>query len=185
MTTISCTKTSCMKKLLFASIVSLLLMACSDNEKKEDDASKKNDEMKALYEKNLAALKTSIASFEKEDIEGWAASVADSAVWQSPAYGDTVTTKAHWKEALKYYIDNWDNLKLNNGNFLPGIDSATHEMDGSVRYYGSWDAVHKSGVATHVNFYGAYDFNKDNKVTAGIEFFDVGGLMNAIQPRSK
>lgn len=183
MTTISCTKTSCMKKLLFASIVSLLVIACSDKEKKEDDSSKKDTDMKALYEKNLAVLKASIASFEKEDIDGWAASVADSAVWRSPAYGDTVTTKAHWKESLKYYTDNWDNIKLNNSIFLPGLDSATHEMDGSVRYYGRWDAVHSSGVATHVAFYGAYDFNKDNKVTFGTEFFDVGGLMNAIQPK--
>lgn len=174
-----------MKKLLFASIVSLLVMACSDKDKKEDDASKKNTEMKAAYEKNLASLQAGIAAFEKEDIEGWAASVADSVRWDSPAYGDTVTTKAHWKESLQYYIDNWDNIKLNNPNYLPGIDSATHELDGSVRYYGYWDAVHKSGVTTHVSYYGTYDFNKDNKVTFGSEFFDVGGLMNAVAPKSK
>jgi hypothetical protein len=174
-----------MKKLLLLFVVSLSLLACSDKDKKEDNASKKNADMKALYEKNLAVLKSSIAAFEKEDIEGWAASVADSAVWNSPAYGDTVTTKAHWKESLKYYVDNWDNLKLSYANFLPGLDSATHELDGSVRYYGRWDAVHKSGVKTMLNFYGAYDFNKDNKVIFGTEFFDLGGLMNAVAPKDK
>jgi hypothetical protein len=174
-----------MKKLLFASIVMFLVLACNDKEKTEVDSSKKNAEMKDLYEKNLASLKSGIAAFEKEDIEGWAAMVADSAKWNSPAYGDSVSTKAHWKETLKYYLDNWDNLKLNNANFLPGIDSSTHELDGSVRYYGQWDAVHKSGVVTHVSFYGTYDFNKDNKVTSGSDFFDVGGLMNAIQPKAK
>ena len=173
-----------MKKLLFASIVSLLVMACSDKEKKDDD-SKKDTEMKAAYEKNMASLKAGIAAFEKKDIEGWAASVADSAKWASPAYGDTVSTKAHWKESLQYYADNWNNIKMNNGNFLPGIDSSTHELDGSVRYYGYWDAVHKSGTATHISFYGTYDFNKDNKVISGAEFFDVGGLMNAVAPKNK
>ena len=173
-----------MKKLLFASIISLLVMACSDKkDKKEDDSSKKNAEMKSMYEKNLASLQAGIAAFEKEDMNGWAATVADSATWASPAYGDTVSTKTHWKESLQYYIDNWDNLKLNAPNYLPGIDSATHELDGSVRYYGYWDAVHKSGVATHVSFYATYDFNKDNKIISGAEFFDVGGLMNAVAPK--
>lgn len=171
-----------MKKLLFATIVSLLVIACSE-EKKEDDSKKWWNE--SLVQKNLATIQAGIAAFEKEDIDGWSAIVADSAVWSSPAYGDTVTTKAHWLESLKFYMDNWDNLKLNNAIFLPGIDSATHEMDGSVRYYGDWDAVHKSGLAMHLKFYATYDFNKDNKVTYCSDFFDVGGLMNTVQPKSK
>ena len=169
-----------MKKLLLIPVAALLLTACTN--KKDDDASKKNADMKALYEKNLATLKAGIAAFENKDIEGWAASVADTAHWDSPAYGDTVHTKAHWKESLAYYIANWDNLKLNNATFLPGVDS-THEMDGSVRYYGNWDAVHKSGVKTSVNFYGTYDFNSDNKIVSGSDFFDVGGVMNAVTPK--
>ena len=172
-----------MKKLLFIPIVSMLITACTGNEKKEDDTSKKNAEMKALYEKNLATLKSGIAAFEREDIEGWASSIADSAVWASPAYGDTVHTKAHWKESLAHYMADWDNLKLNNPNFLPGIDSTTHELDGSVRYYGQWNGTHKSGVRTSINFYGTYDFNKDNKIVAGADFFDVGGLMNAVNKK--
>ena len=171
-----------MKKLLLIPMAALLLAACTDKDKKEDESAKKNAGMMSLYEKNLAVLKTSIAAFEKKDIEGWVASLADTANWISPTYGDTVHTKAHWKETLNYYINNWDNLKLNNAIFLPGLDS-TYAIDGSVRYYGSWDAVHKSGVKTSVNFYGTYEFNKDNKVVSGSEFFDVGGMMNAITPK--
>lgn len=180
MTTISPTKTPGMKKILFASVASLFILACNNDEKKEDAASKKDADMKALYEKNLASLQKGISAFENKDIEGWAATVADSASWTSPTYGDSVHTKAHWKDALTFYTTNWDNLKLNNAIFLPGIDSATQQMDGSVRYYGNWDAVHKSGVKTSVYFYGTYDFNNDNKVISGAEFFDVGGLMNAV-----
>ncbi len=174
-----------MKKIFFAFIVSLLVLGCNNDEKKEEAASNKSTEMKALYEKNLAALKAGIAAFEKEDIEGWAANIADSAVWTSPAYGDTVTTKAHWKESLKYYLDNWSDLKLTNAQFLPGLDSATHEFDGSVRYYGQWGGVHSSGVATKVNFYGTYEFNKDGKMVSGADYFDLGGLMNSLQPKAK
>lgn len=169
-----------MKKLFFCLIASLVILACNQKAKEGDDTSKKNDEMKALYEKNLASLKSGLTAFENNNIDGWAASIADSAYWTSPTYGDTIHTKAHWKEAISFYLANWDNIKLNNATFLPGVDSATHELDGSVRYYGSWDAVHKSGVKTSVYFYGTYDFNKDNKAISGADFFDVGGLMNAV-----
>ncbi len=127
-----------MKKLLLLPIVSLLLVACSTTEKKEDDTSKKTDDMTALYEKNLGVVKSAIAAFEKKDIDGWAASVADSAVWNSPVYGDTVTTKAHWKETLAAYASNWNDLKLTKTTFLPGVDSTTLQPDGSVRFYGVW-----------------------------------------------
>ncbi|MFI5186820.1 MAG: nuclear transport factor 2 family protein [Chitinophagales bacterium] len=171
-----------MKKILFASIASLFMMACN-NEKKEDDTSKKTDDMKALYEKNLAVVKSAVAAFEKKDIDGWAAAVADSAKWSSPAYGDTVNTKAHWKESLTVYLNNWNDLKLTNPNYLPGVDSATQEPDGSVRFYGVWVGTHKSGQKTSDKFYGAYDFNKDNKIVFGDEYFDVGGLINAVTPK--
>jgi len=173
-----------MKKLLLLAITSWLLAACSNQEKKEETtAAQKTDDMKALYEKNLAVIRSAIASFEKKDIEGWAASVADTVVWNSPAYGDTVTTKAHWKESLTAYITNWNDLKLTQTNFLPGIDSATQQPDGSVRFYGVWVGTAKSGKHTSSKFYGTYDLNKDNKVVSGNEFFDVGGLMNAVTPK--
>jgi hypothetical protein len=169
-----------MKKLLLLAITSLLLTACSTTEKKEDDTSKKPDDMTALYEKNLAVVKSAIAAFEKKDIEGWASSVADSAVWSSPVYGDTVTTKAHWKETLTAYLSNWNDLKLTKTTFLPGVDSTTRQPDGSVRFYGVWVGTHKSGQQTSTKFYGTYDFNKDNKIISGDEYFDVGGLLSAV-----
>lgn len=178
-----------MKKLFFVSVVSLLMISCSDKEKKETTAAvappDNSAAMKELYEKNLATVKTAIAAFEKEDLAGYGATLADSAKWNSPAYGDTVHTKAHWLESLKYYMDNWSNLHLSDANFLPGIDSATHEFDGSVRYYGSWNGTHSSGLATSVNFYGTYEFNKDNKIISGADYFDLGGLMNAVKPKGK
>jgi hypothetical protein len=178
------TKTTFMKNLLFYSIVLLALTSCNQDSKTTDDSTaKKGDEAKATYEKNLGALKTAIAAFENEQIDAWATTVADSARWAPPAYGAGEAKKDDWKKALSMYMADWDSLKLVNGNFLPGVDSATHEFDGSVRYYGTWTGVHKSGVHTAANFYGAYDFNKDNKVVFGTEFFDVGGMMNAVQKK--
>lgn len=174
-----------MKKVFFAFAITLLAIACNQSEKKEDTTSGNSNEMKALYDQNLSTLKTFIADFEKEDIDGQAAQLADSAVWSSPAYGDTVHTKKHWLEAQKYYMDNWSDLHLSDAQFLPGIDSATHEFDGSVRYYGNWSGVHSSGVSGSIKFYGTYDFNKDHKIIAGNDFFDLGGLMNSTKPKGQ
>jgi hypothetical protein len=171
-----------MQKIIFFSLVTFVLFSCNESAK-TDDTTSKNSDAKTLYEKNLATLKTSISAFENEKMDDWAAAAADTVIWNSPAYGSSPAGKAEWKQALTAYVTDWDSLKLNNPTFLPGIDSATHEFDGSVRYYGQWDGVHKSGVKTSVNFYGTYDFNKDGKVVNGSDFFDVGGLMNAIKEK--
>ena len=178
-----------MKKVVFFSLVLCVLFSCNDSAKTDDtistssDTTSKTSDAKALYEKNLASLQAGITAFENEKIDDWAATVADSAVWNPPVYGAKPAGKEDWKKALAGYVADWDSLKLVNPNFLPGIDSATHEFDGSVRYYGKWEGVHKSGVKTSINFYGTYEFNKDGKVVNGTDFFDVGGLINAIKPK--
>ena len=166
-----------------------ILFSCNDAAKTDDTASTSSDtttskssDAKTLYEKNLASLQAGITAFENEKMDDWAATVADAAVWNPPAYGAKPAGKTEWKNALTAYTTDWDSLKLVNPIFLPGIDSTTHEFDGSVRYYGTWEGVHKSGVKTSVNFYGTYEF-KNGKVVDGSEFFDVGGLMNAIKSK--
>lgn len=182
-----------MKKIFFAAIIALAMAGCNQAEKKEDTSSSKSDntssskstDTKELYEQNLSTLKTSFSNFEKEDTAAMFALSADSLVWNSPAYGDNVHTKKHWIESLKYYLDNWSNIHFSNAQFLPGVDSATHEFDGSVRCYGRWDGTHSSGITTQVNYYGTFEFNKDHKITSASEFFDVGGLMNAVKAGKK
>jgi hypothetical protein len=175
-----------MRKLLFLSMVSLLILSCNSNETKDDSAAPKNDDGQTLYDQNLAVVKSIVTDFENKNLTGFFTNVADSVVWNSPVYGDNVHTNAHWMESLKYWTDNWDSLHLINANFLPGLDSSTHSIDGSVRYYGQWDGVHKAtGIHTHVLIYETYEFNKDHKIVNDAEYFDVGGLMNAVQPKAK
>src|SRR5260221_8696948 len=176
-----------MKKLIacLAILLTILFVACNNHPAQTNEAAPKTDSMKELYEKNLADLKTGIAAFENKQMDAWAATIADSAVWNPPAYGAVPAKKADWKNALSDYTTNWDSIKLVNAVFLPGVDSATQQFDGSVRYYGQWTGVHKSGVRTSINFYGTYDFNKDNKCINGSDYFDVSGLMNAVKPKAK
>lgn len=179
-----------MKKIIIGAITCCMLFACSHHGKdgkccdKEGCCSKEGgDSVQALYEKNLEALKASIAAFEKKDIAAYGLYFADDVVFHQPGYGDTNTTKAHNQELVKGFFDEFTSFKLNDAIFLPGIDTANHQMDGSVRYYGSWDGVHKSGIQTHSPFYGTYDFNADHKIVNAEEYFDVGGLMMAVAPK--
>ncbi len=177
-----------MKKFILFSLLTVLFLSCNDSTKSDSTASSSesmstSSDSKALYEKNLASLQTGLTAFENENMDDWAATIADNAVWNSPAYGAKPAGKAEWKQALTAYTTEWDSLKLVNPVFLPGIDSATHEFDGSVRYYGNWEGVHKSGVKTSSSFYGTFEFDKDGKVVDGSDFFDVGGLMNAIKAK--
>lgn len=172
-----------MKKKLIFILIAFSVYSCKESSKSE--SSSKVSDSKSLYEKNLASLKKGIAAFENENLDQWATTVADTTIWNSAAYGSSPGGKAEWKKMLTAYIADWDSLTLNYPDFLPGIDSATHEFDGSVRYYGIWNGVHKSGVHTSVNFYATYDFNKDGKVINASEFYDVGGLMNAIKAKTK
>lgn len=171
-----------MKKIFFLSLVTLLIISCNSNDKKE--ASPANNDSKALYEQNLAVVKSMIANFEKKDLDAFFADVADTVIWTSPVYGDTVTTKTHYRESLQYWEDNWDSLHLVNPIFLEGVNTDTNMPDGSVRYYGQWDGVHKAtGTHTHVQIYEFFNFNTDHKITTNGQYFDVGGLMNSLQPK--
>jgi hypothetical protein len=171
-----------MKKFfLFATFIAFIV-SCNQ-ESKTETASTEDADMKALYEKNLATLKTGIDAIEKGDLDAWAANVADSVVFNSPSFGDTIHTKAHWRDLINFFTTNWSGLELTNAIFLPGIDTASHKPDGSVRYYGTWTGVHSSGIKTDINFYGTFDFNSDNKIVNASEFFDVGGVLNAVTPK--
>ncbi len=167
-------------RLLILSALTLVLFSCNSDEKTE--TSPGNSDMKALYEQNLGIVKSNIAAFEKKDMDALFANVADTVTWNSPVYGDTVTTKAHYRESLQYWVDNWDSLHLVNPIFLEGVNTDTNMPDGSVRYYGEWDGVHKAtGKHTHVQIYEFYNFNSEHKIGAAGTFFDVGGLMNAVK----
>lgn len=172
-----------MKLFVFLIAFSITIYSCNEPVKSESNS--QSSSAKALYEKNLASLQKGIKAFENENIDEWAETVSDTTIWNSAAYGSSPGTKEDWKKALMAYFAEWDSLKLNYPDFLPGIDSATHEFDGSVRYYGIWMGIHRSGVRTSVNMYATYDFNKEGKIVNASEFFDFGGLMNAVKSKEK
>lgn len=173
-----------MKKTILFAVLAVVVLACTQ-QPKTDDSSYKRAEALALYQKNMDVLKTGLRAFQNKQMEVWADGVADSCKWHSAAYGAQVGTKAEWGKVLMAYIADWDSITLKNAIYLPGVDTANYEPDGGVRYYGQWSGVHRSGVRTTINFYGFYEFNKANKIVSATDFFDVGGMMNAVMAKPK
>ena len=173
-----------MKAAIICAIGSIVLLSCSQPPKVDEATTRRADAI-LLYQKNLAVLKLGLQAFQDEQMDVWADGVSDTVKWNSAAYGASVGSKEDWKKSLSGYVTNWDSIRLKSPIFLPGVDTASFEPDGSVRYYGTWTAIHSSGVRTSVNFYGSYDFNNDNKITGATDFFDYGGLMNSLMPKSK
>lgn len=171
-----------MKATFICAIGSIVLLSCSQPPK-IDEAAAKRVEAIALYQKNLSVLKLGLQAFQDEQMDVWADGVSDSVIWNSAAYGSSPGKKEDWKKSLSGYVSEWDSIRLKNPIFLPGVDTAKFEPDGSVRYYGQWAAIHKSGVRTSVNFYGSYQFNNDNKIVQATDFFDIGGMMNSLMPK--
>lgn len=170
-----------MKTITLVLCASLLVIGC--NQSGTYSGSGMNSEMKALYEKNLGVLKAMISAYESEQLDTWSQYVADSARWNPAGYGALPSTKGQWAAALSAYHADWDSIRLMNANFLPGLDQETKEFDGSVRFYGLWVGRHKSGVETSVNYYATADFNQEGKLAVYSEYFDVGGLINALKPK--
>ena len=173
-----------MMKAIPCAILAVVMLACGQ-QPKTDEASFKRTKSLALFERNKEVLQIGLEAFQREQMEVWADGVSDTAVWNSSAYGAKPGSKEDWRKALDVYITNWDSIRLKNAVFLPGLDTANYEPDGSVRYYGQWDGVHISGIRTSVNFYGTYKFNSVNKIVNAQDFFDVSGLMNSVVPKSK
>ena len=167
-----------MKILLIFVSASILILGC--NRSTTNSGSGLNPELKLLYEKNLATLMAANGAFEREQLDEWASFVADTAVWNPAGYGSLPGKKEDWYKALASIAADWDSLKLMNANYLPGVDQITKEFDGSVRYYGLWVGYHKSGLETSVHYYATANFNNQNKITVYSEYYDVGGLVNAI-----
>ena len=83
-----------MKKLIAGFVIVVTIICCNQPNKTEtpdstSTSSPTGADMKALYDKNLSTLQTGISAFEKEDLNGWAATVADSARWASPTWSCT------------------------------------------------------------------------------------------------
>ena len=154
-----------MKKNLALIFLSLVLGGCSSNLK---------------YEKNLLTAKKLFELHGQEDFEGQKKLISKEIKSVLPIYGSEPVGYESYIQMLKGYQELFDNIKYTAEVWLPGTDR-NGKLDGSVRTYGNWTAVHSiTGKELDLNGYWYFNFDDKGLIVEQGDFFDVGGMINAV-----
>ena len=176
-----------MKKIFFTLLLGGLVASCTDNSATGNEAatenaatSTDNTDIKATYEANVASFEKLCKAWGEQDLEGALNLMADDFMERGTGLGEPDRTKDEWKannEAMMSIMK----PTLKQALFLPGVDTTTLAMDGSVRYYGTWNFA--SGEKNlDCKVYGSADFNDEGLMTTLTHYADFGATMMQILP---
>ena len=133
------------------------------------------------FEANVETAKKFMVAHGSDDIATQTELIHDDLLWQPPMYGSKQYGKAEHIEAMKMYQTMFDDILYTADNWLPGVNEETGELDGSVRTYGTWTGVSaETGQAFSLTAYHTMDFT-DGKISAGGDYFDVGGFFASLE----
>ena len=161
-----------MKNLLKLTFISSLLIVVSCNAPVNSNPD---------FETNVELAKSFMIAHGADDIATQTDLLHDDLLWQPPMYGSEQYGKTEHIEAMKMYQSMFDDILYTADNWLPGVNAETGELDGSVRTYGTWTGVHaETGQAFSLTAYHTMDFT-DGKISAGGDYFDVGGFFTSFE----
>ena len=156
-----------MKQKIIILFIGVLAVACSN----------KNH---ADFKKNTETAKAYFKLHEQEDAEAMFPYLHEDIQWQMPAYGSKLVSLEEVKGAILGYQAAFDDMKFTAEAWLPGVDTETGALDGSTRVYGTWNCINtKTGKEVNLTSYHSFEF-KDGKIISGGDWFDLGGMMNAV-----
>ena len=163
-----------MKLIYSVLFVSLLLASCKPkSDSTANEAFEKNSKTVLTYFEGVQAEKVDYSSFSKDfkSLNTWFGT-KDTLSLDQFKIGDS--------KALKNF-----NFKLLDSVpvFLPGVNSLTKEVDGSVRIYSTWEISTAKTDSTEaksgrLKIYESYDFDADGKILYQQGYGDFTGLMN-------
>jgi hypothetical protein len=176
-----------MKKLLLCILVSVSLIACTNQEIKTTNG---DDANIATFKENSKIVEASMNAFTKNDPKAWDSYFADSAKFHSADYGKDAPDSALNLSASRLRLAGFHTIVKNiNAKFeylVPGIDPETYKPNGlEVRMYGtmSGESISNGTKISH-KIYQIYTFNKDHKIVDIDEYFDVtGAVLVATAPK--
>ena len=160
-----------MKKLILL-FVGILFVSCDSNPD---------------YEKNLATAKKLFELHGEEKIDEQLALVSKDMKIYTQMYGVNEPGDYNaYAAMLKGYQDAFEDIVYTPQAWLPGVDTLTLKPDGSVRTYGKWTGKNSiTGKELDLNGYWYFNFDDEGKVIAQGDFFDFGGMYDAVYPKTK
>lgn len=158
-----------MKKTILILTVALFV-ACNNNPK---------------YEQNLATAQKLFELHGEERLGEQLALVSKDIKLYTPMYGSSEPLGYDaYVNMLKGYQNNFEDVKYNAQAWLPGVDTLTLKPDGSVRTYGTWTGKNSAtGKEINLSGYWYFNFDANGKIIAQGDFFDYGGMMQAVAPK--
>ncbi len=138
------------------------------------------------YERNLATAQKLFALHGEEKIDEQLALVSEDIKLYTPMYGSSEPLGFDaYASILKGYHDNFEDIKYNANAWLPGVDTLSLKPDGSVRTYGTWTGKNSTtGKDINLSGYWYFNFDSEGKIIAQGDFFDYGGMMQAVGPKN-
>ena len=177
-----------MKNIIYYVIICCFLISCSNSSKQVDkseenvsvEKAETSSDIKAIYDRNLANFKAMLDAWTNQDVEAALKLMSNDFMETGTGYGEQDRNKEEWKTQNEGMM-NIMKPTLKQAIYLPGIDTISLEMDGSVRYYGTWNfAVGEKDADLKV--YGTADFNDEGLVTSLAHYADFSMTMMQILP---
>tara|TARA_B100000886_G_scaffold273054_1_gene196987 strand:- start:190 stop:687 length:498 start_codon:yes stop_codon:yes gene_type:complete len=164
-----------MKYIVNLILIVVLLSSCSQQ---TPDTSAFDAGM-AKFERNKAIADKSFNLFIARDLDGMMDMHSEDLIW-SPASTNDTLSKAAFREGMAGWMSEFDAFTFVNRQYYPGVGE-DFIPDGSVRTYGTWIGTHKSGKQTTTKYYSVTQFNDEGKITADLEYFDLGGVFDQLE----
>ncbi|MEO6348079.1 MAG: hypothetical protein ABIO60_09250 [Aquaticitalea sp.] len=172
-----------MKFMYCALCLSLLFIGCkdaNDNKTMKEDDSKMS--MNDVFKKNSETVMANLKGWQNENVDY--SMYAKDFVMLETVFGvekDSVNLN-EMMDSDKMMLKNYDFKMVTDPVLLPGVNSDTKKMDGSVRYYSEWEVTR---VATdsmpaktgNLQVYESFDFDENGKIMMQQMYGDFTGLM--------
>ena len=164
-----------MKKIILLSLLVGLQFSCNQTTHENS----KMDIAMTVYNQNAKVVHALFDSLENEDLETAASFFEEGAKFNPPVYGGKDLDKKGILENYNGFLQLLDNIKANDRDFYPTVDS-TFIPDGGVRIYAKWSADLGDISLEGIKAYEVFKFNENNKIIEVDEYMDVSGFLNKL-----
>jgi hypothetical protein len=160
-------------------LAALVFVACKPKtDSVANDAFEKNSKTILAYIKGVQTEKVDYSSFSEDfkSLDTWFGAKDTIALIEFKANDIKMFKKFNFKLL--------DSVPV----FLPGVDPLTKKVDGSVRYYSTWEISTEKTDSTEaktgrLKMYDSYNFNADGKIIYQEGYGDYSGLINYLNSK--
>ena len=170
-----------MRKVILILALTLVFVACKTEQENPEAAAMVAAE--AAFNQNSQTVLANLEGWQNENLDY--SMYADDFIMLDTWFGakqDSIS-KTEMMEADKGTWQVMDFKMLNEPQLLPGVNSDTKKVDGSVRHYSIWEVTRSATDSTEaksgeIMLYESFDFNEEGKIIYQQVYGDFTGLLN-------